>query len=161
MTLLSLLVGRTAVYIFIYNDSHPSLKHQHASHRGNLQLWTLTSSEDRVEVSHNAALHRGLQCLLFSEVFFKSKEIVHSRVIPYSFWQTVKTKMKRCTMQHPIMVHTVYSPPRQHISQSMVHTEWPPLWQTVKTPMKCHIMRHLIRVHIVCCLTSSRQFQNI
>ena len=27
-----------AVYIFIYNDSHPSLKHQHASHRGNFQL---------------------------------------------------------------------------------------------------------------------------
>ena len=127
MTSLSLLVGRTAVYIFIYNDSHPSLKHQHASHRGNLQLWTFTISEDRVEVSHNAALHRGVQCLLFSEVFFKSNDIIHSRVIPnYSFWQTVKTKMKCCTMQHPIMVHTVYCPPRQHIAQSMVHTEVTP-----------------------------------
>ena len=86
---------------------------------------------------HIAALHRGLQCLLFSEVFFffKSKDIIQSRVIPnYSFLQTVKTKMKCCTMQHPIMVHTVYGPPRQHISQSMVHTEVTPTMTNSEDP---------------------------
>ena len=42
--------------------------------------------------------------------------------------------MKRCTMQHPIMVHTVYGPPRQHISQSMVHTEVTPTLTNSEDP---------------------------
>ena len=37
-------------------------------------------------------------------------------------------------MQHPIMVHTVYGPPRQHISQSMVHTEVTPTMTNSEDP---------------------------
>ena len=134
MTSLSLLVGRTAVYIFIYNDSHPSLKHQYASHRGNFNCEHLQAVRTELRC-HTLQHYIGVYSVCCSPRYFLNPRTSYTQELSLTHfdkqWKQ-RWSAAQCSTPSWSTQFTVHQGNTFH--RAWYTRKWPPLWQTVNTP---------------------------